>query len=156
MVSPPQRTARRRPGILLDFLDGTLLLIVTSIAGLLFGTDAVRGGLPAELRSLLGEAGSKAVEAMLGRCQLRTFGTASGNCGPDPAPGHRSWSGRPGQGCHEHDLERRGPKGSGLLVVLTHPPDLVRRDPRVGVSVGHLACHQHRLGRAFILGWAGF
>jgi hypothetical protein len=47
------------------FSMGPLLLIVTSIAGLLFGADAVRGSLSAEFRSLLGEAGSKAVEAML-------------------------------------------------------------------------------------------
>jgi hypothetical protein len=44
--------------------DG-LLLIVTSIAGLFFGADAVRGNLGAQFRTLLGETGSKAVEAML-------------------------------------------------------------------------------------------
>jgi len=47
------------------FSMGPLLLIVTSVAGLFFGADAVRGSLTAQFRSLLGEAGSKAVEAML-------------------------------------------------------------------------------------------
>ena len=47
------------------FSMGPLLLIVTSVAGLFFGADAVRGSLSAQFRSLLGETGSKAVEAML-------------------------------------------------------------------------------------------
>ena len=47
------------------FSMGPLLLIVISIAGLFFGADAVRGSLTTQLRSLLGETGSKAVEAML-------------------------------------------------------------------------------------------
>jgi membrane protein len=47
------------------FSMGPLLLIVTSVAGLLFGADAVRGRIIAEFRSLLGETGSKAVEAIL-------------------------------------------------------------------------------------------
>jgi membrane protein len=47
------------------FSMGPLLLIVTSIAGLFFGADAVRGSLTSQFRSLLGETGSKAVEAML-------------------------------------------------------------------------------------------
>jgi membrane protein len=47
------------------FSMGPLLLIVTSIAGLLFGTDAVRGTLSAQFRQLLGETGSMAIDAML-------------------------------------------------------------------------------------------
>jgi membrane protein len=47
------------------FSMGPLLLIVTSIAGLLFGQDAVRGSLGAQFRGLLGDTGSKAIEAML-------------------------------------------------------------------------------------------
>jgi membrane protein len=47
------------------FSMGPLLLIVTSVAGLVFGTDAVRGSLSAQFRSLLGETGSRAIEAML-------------------------------------------------------------------------------------------
>ena len=47
------------------FSMGPLLLIVTSVAGLFFGADAVRGSLTAQFRSLLGDTGSKAVEAML-------------------------------------------------------------------------------------------
>ena len=47
------------------FSLGPLLLIVTSIAGLFFGGDGVRGSLVAQLRSLLGNRGAEAVEAML-------------------------------------------------------------------------------------------
>src|SRR3954469_10063030 len=47
------------------FSMGPLLLIVTSIAGLFFGADAVRGSLTTQFKSLLGDTGSKAVEAML-------------------------------------------------------------------------------------------
>ncbi len=47
------------------FSMGPLLLIITSIAGLVFGADAVRGSLSYQFRSMLGETGSKAVEAML-------------------------------------------------------------------------------------------
>jgi membrane protein len=47
------------------FSMGPLLLIVTSVAGIFFGTDAVRGSLSAQFRNLLGDTGSKAVEAML-------------------------------------------------------------------------------------------
>src|SRR5688572_15194328 len=47
------------------FSLGPLLLIVTSVAGLFFGAEAVRGSLTAQFRSLLGETGGKAVEAML-------------------------------------------------------------------------------------------
>ena len=47
------------------FSMGPLLLIVISIAGLFFGADAVRGNLTSQFRSMLGETGSKAVEAML-------------------------------------------------------------------------------------------
>jgi membrane protein len=47
------------------FSMGPLLLIVTSVAGLFFGADAARGSLTTQFRGLLGETGSKAVEAML-------------------------------------------------------------------------------------------
>ena len=47
------------------FSLGPLLLIVTSVAGLFFGAEAVRSSLTAQFRSLLGDAGGKAVEAML-------------------------------------------------------------------------------------------
>ena len=47
------------------FSMGPLLLLVTSVAGLFFGADAARGSLTTQFRSLLGETGSKAVEAML-------------------------------------------------------------------------------------------
>ena len=47
------------------FSLGPLLLIVISLAGLLFGEDAVRGRLTVQLRELLGDAGGRALEAML-------------------------------------------------------------------------------------------
>ena len=47
------------------FSLGPLLLIVTAVAGLVFGEDAVRGELTNQFRTLLGPIGSQAVEAML-------------------------------------------------------------------------------------------
>jgi membrane protein len=47
------------------FSMGPLLLLVTAVAGLIFGQDAVRGRLSAQFQSLLGRTGNQAVEAML-------------------------------------------------------------------------------------------
>jgi len=47
------------------FSLGPLLLIVTAVAGLLFGADAVRGSLSSQFRGLLGENGGKALDAMI-------------------------------------------------------------------------------------------
>jgi membrane protein len=56
------------------FSLGPLLLIVTAIAGFFFGTDAVRGSITSQFRSLLGETGSQAVEAMLKGAASSTSG----------------------------------------------------------------------------------
>jgi membrane protein len=63
------------------FSMGPLLLIVTSIAGLFFGADAVRGSLTSQFRSLLGETGSKAVEAMLAGASSEQSGIIAGLTG---------------------------------------------------------------------------
>jgi membrane protein len=42
-----------------------LLLIVISVAGLVFGQDAARGEIETELRALMGETGAKAVQDLL-------------------------------------------------------------------------------------------
>lgn len=42
-----------------------LLLIVVSVAGLLFGEDAARGEITSQLRSLMGDAGARAVQDLL-------------------------------------------------------------------------------------------
>ncbi|MDP9043509.1 MAG: YihY/virulence factor BrkB family protein, partial [Pseudomonadota bacterium] len=47
------------------FSMGPLLLIVVSVAGLVFGQEAVRGEIFGQLRSLMGEEGAKGVEALL-------------------------------------------------------------------------------------------
>ena len=47
------------------FSIAPLLLIVISIAGLLFGVDAARGEILDQLRSLIGEQGAHAVQALL-------------------------------------------------------------------------------------------
>jgi membrane protein len=56
------------------FSLGPLLLIVTSVAGLLFGRDAVEGALSGQFRSLLGETGSQAIEAMLKGAAVESSG----------------------------------------------------------------------------------
>jgi len=56
------------------FSLGPLLLIVTSVAGLLFGHDAVRGALSGQFEAMLGPTGSAAVEAMLKGAAVETTG----------------------------------------------------------------------------------
>jgi membrane protein len=56
------------------FSMGPLLLLVTAVAGLFFGADAVRGSLSAQFRSLLGPTGSKAIEAMLAGASSKPAG----------------------------------------------------------------------------------
>lgn len=63
------------------FSMGPLLLIVTSIAGLFFGADAVRGSLSSQFKSLLGETGSKAMEAMLAGASSEQSGIIAGLTG---------------------------------------------------------------------------
>src|SRR4051812_35450985 len=47
------------------FSLGPLIIIAIAIAGFFFGEEAVRGEVGAQLEGLLGEAGAKAVDAML-------------------------------------------------------------------------------------------
>lgn len=47
------------------FSLGPLLLIVTAVAGLFFGSEAVRGSISTQFNELLGPTGAQAVEAML-------------------------------------------------------------------------------------------
>ena len=63
------------------FSMGPLLLIVTSVAGLWFGADAARGNLTAQFRHLLGDSGSKAVEAMLAGASSPHTGRLAGITG---------------------------------------------------------------------------
>ena len=65
MVHPSLGATGRGAAYYSVFSMGPLLLIVISIAGLFLGADAVRGSLTSQFRSMLGETGSKAVEAML-------------------------------------------------------------------------------------------
>jgi membrane protein len=63
------------------FSLGPLLLIVVSVAGLFFGGASVRDALTSQFQSLLGTAGSQAVEAMLRGADTPTSGILSGAVG---------------------------------------------------------------------------
>lgn len=54
-----------------------LLLIVISVAGLVFGQDAARGEIQAELRSIMGETGAKAVQDLLASVRQPAEGAAA-------------------------------------------------------------------------------
>jgi membrane protein len=63
------------------FSLGPLMLVVITVAGLIFGQEAVRGEVSAQLASLLGEQGAKGIEAMLagaGKPSEGIFGTILG------------------------------------------------------------------------------
>jgi membrane protein len=65
VVRAPQCAAGGGTGVLFRVFDGPSAADVISVAGFFFGADAVRGNLTAQFRSLLGDTGSKAVEAIL-------------------------------------------------------------------------------------------
>lgn len=54
-----------------------LLLIVISVAGLVFGQDAARGEIESQLRGLMGEQGASAVQALLASVDQPTEGVAA-------------------------------------------------------------------------------
>jgi len=56
------------------FSLGPLLLIVTSLAGVVFGHDAVQGALTGQFKQLLGPNGSQALDAMLEGAAVDTQG----------------------------------------------------------------------------------
>jgi membrane protein len=63
------------------FSIGPLVLIAIAVAGFLFGEDAVRGEVSAQIEGLLGSSGSQAVQSMLasaGRPREGLFATAFG------------------------------------------------------------------------------
>jgi membrane protein len=63
------------------FSLGPLMLIVISVAGLLFGREAVQGQVSAQLASLVGEQGARGIENMLagaGKPSEGAFATALG------------------------------------------------------------------------------
>lgn len=59
------------------FSLGPLLLLVTAIAGIFFGQDAVRGSLSAQFDGLLGRQGGEAVEALLAGASSVPSGTTA-------------------------------------------------------------------------------
>lgn len=59
------------------FSLGPLLLIVISVAGLFLGEESVRAALTSELRTLLGDTGNQAIEAMLKGAGSRESGHAT-------------------------------------------------------------------------------
>lgn len=63
------------------FSLGPLLLIVTAVAGLFFGPDAVRGSLAAQFRGLLGESGGQAIDAMIEGAASASTGRAAAGIG---------------------------------------------------------------------------
>ena len=54
-----------------------LLLIVISVAGLVFGQDAARGEIESQLRGLMGEQGASAVQALLASLDQPTEGVTA-------------------------------------------------------------------------------
>lgn len=59
------------------FSIAPLLLIVISVAGLVFGVDAARGEISAQLQGLIGADGAHAIEGLLARANRPATGMAS-------------------------------------------------------------------------------
>jgi membrane protein len=56
------------------FSIGPLILICISIAGLVFGAEAVRNDVSAQVRGMLGDSGARAIDAMLAGASQPTHG----------------------------------------------------------------------------------
>jgi hypothetical protein len=134
----------RRLPIISVFSLGPLLLIVTAVAGLFFGADAVRGSLTAQFRGMLGETGSQAVEAMLKGASSSTAG---------------GWSAAVGIALlllaalgvvvqlkdalnTIFEVKERGRRRDRLARARLH--GFLRRHPRAWLPALGIACHQHR------------
>ena len=124
------------------FSLGPLLLIVTSIAGLFFGRDAVRGSLIAELRSLIGNTGAQAVEAMLVGASSEQSARSAALVGTILLLAAGAGCRGAAQGCNEHDLECARVEGCRDMVVCSHLPHFARRNFRLGISFGGFFDHQ--------------
>ena len=136
------------------FSMGPLLLIVTSVAGLFFGADAVRGSLTSAIPVAAGRDRQQGGRSHARRRQLRAIRPSRRHHRRRAAARRRPWRRGPAQGRHEHHLERRGAQGDGRVVVSAHLPDLVRRHPRPGLPAGGLPGRQHGPGGALVSGAA--
>ncbi|MBT1510111.1 YihY/virulence factor BrkB family protein [Bradyrhizobium sp. SRL28] len=58
-----------------------VLLIVVAVAGIVFGQDAVRGGLVQQLSALFGQQGGELIETMLARSSDKTSGATASMLG---------------------------------------------------------------------------
>ena len=58
-----------------------VLLIVVAVAGIVFGQDAVRGGLVQQLSGLFGQQGGELIETMLARSSDKTSGATASMLG---------------------------------------------------------------------------
>ena len=63
------------------FSIAPLLFIAISVAGLIFGPDAVQGAVFAQLADLMGENGAKAVQEMLANLQRPSHGLLGAGIG---------------------------------------------------------------------------
>ena len=133
------------------FSVAPLLLIVISIAGLVFGPDAARGQIFAELRELMGDDGAAAVagaaaerqQAGAGRRRQRS--SASSRCWPRR---DRRCSASCRTRSTASGARRAAPAASGLLDAGARAAALVRHGPRRRLPAHRLARRQRRRRRA--------
>ena len=119
-----------------------LLLIVVSVAGLVFGEDAVRGELFAQLQGLMGADAAKAVQSLLASVNKPTQGIV----GTVVGIALLVFGATTVFGELQDALDRiwRAParaKGGGLWALASIAAALVRDDPRPRVPAHGLARH---------------
>ena len=125
-----------------------LLLIVVSIAGLVFGADAARGEIFAELRDLVGDDGAAAAQSLLQSLNKPAQGIVGTVVGVVTLLiGAASVFGE-----LQNSLDRiwRAPPRRELGAVDAGPraPALVRHGPRLRLPAHRLARREHRHRRA--------
>ena len=107
-----------------------LLLIVVSVAGLVFGEEAVRGELFAQLQGLMGEDAAKAIEGLLASVSQPRQGRRRHGRRPGRPPDRRDDRVRRAAGRARPHLARAGAREGRPLVAAARAPAVVRDDPR--------------------------
>ena len=122
-----------------------MLLIVIAVAGMLFGAEAARGEIMAQLGGLMGTEGAQAVQGLLESANKPAAGVVASVVGLlTLLIGATSVFGE-----LQSALDRiwRAPAArehSGIVALLRSPASVVRNDPRDWFSAAGVARHQRR------------
>jgi Virulence factor BrkB len=113
------------------FSLGPLIVIVITIAGLVFGGEAVQAQVFGALHGLLGDSGTQAIDAMLKGAHRPCEGILASVIGVGALVFRRGRRGRSAQGCAQHglgggDSTGVGPSGASCGLIFGPSPACCR------------------------------